>query len=69
VEHQVLSIYAAGKGYFNDIDVDKVREAEKKLIEFATKTKQALLDKIKAGEWSEEIEQGVKEICEQFKKQ
>ncbi len=32
VEEQVLSIYAAGKGYFDDVEMSMVRDAETKMI-------------------------------------
>ncbi|MBT3817050.1 MAG: F0F1 ATP synthase subunit alpha [Candidatus Magasanikbacteria bacterium] len=69
VEEQVISIYAAGKGYFDDVDVSRVREVEEKLLDFAKKAKASLLGKIKAGDWSDETQAAVKELCEEFKKQ
>jgi len=69
VEQQVVSMFAAGNGYFNEVDVDKVGETEEKLLSFAEKTKKPLLDMIKAGLWNDEVEQGLKELCEQFSKQ
>ncbi len=69
VEQQVVSLFAATKGYFNDVEVDKVGETEEKLLSFATKTKQPLLNMIKEGKWSDEVEMGLKELCEQFMKQ
>ena len=42
--------------------------AEKKLLDFARKSKKVLLEKIAKGEWDEKIEAGLKETCEEFKK-
>ena len=69
VEEQVLSIYAAGNGYLDDVEVENIRETEEKLVSFARKAKSGLLDKIKAGEWSDEVQDGLKATCEEFKKQ
>jgi len=69
VEEQVISIYAAGNGYFDAIDVAHVREAEEKLTQFARKTRQGLLDAIKAGTWDDKVQHELKELCEEFKKQ
>ncbi|MBU0660730.1 F0F1 ATP synthase subunit alpha [Patescibacteria group bacterium] len=69
VEEQVVSIYAVGKGYFDDVDIAHVGEFEKKLLEFARTTKASLLAEIKQGSWSDEIEAALKALCEEFKKQ
>ncbi|OGH64603.1 MAG: F0F1 ATP synthase subunit alpha [Candidatus Magasanikbacteria bacterium RIFCSPHIGHO2_02_FULL_47_14] len=68
VEEQVLSIYAAGNGYFDHIAVEEIKEKEQQFLEFARKSKANLLEKIKAGEWSDEVQAEVKDACEQFKK-
>lgn len=69
VEDQVAVIFAANNGVFDEVEVAKVSEAEKKLVEFMNKTKRALLDKIAANEWDDEVESGLKSACEEFKKQ
>jgi F-type H+-transporting ATPase subunit alpha len=66
LEHQVLSIYAAGKGYFNHIEVEHVQDAEGRLIELAEKTARPMLDEIKAGKWTDEVQAGLKDVCERF---
>lgn len=66
VEEQVLSIYAAQKGFFNDIPVDQVKTAEMKLQEYMKKTQAPLLQSIKEGSWSDEIEGVLKEACGLF---
>jgi len=68
VEDQVISIYAAGKGMFDDVSIDKVRDTETKLLEFMRKTRSALLEKIAKGEWSDEIEGEIKSGMDEFKK-
>lgn len=68
VEEQVLSIYAAGKGYFDDVEMSMVRDAETKMIAFMRKTRAALLERIAKGEWSDEVEAELKAGIEEFKK-
>ncbi|MBT4153462.1 MAG: F0F1 ATP synthase subunit alpha [Candidatus Magasanikbacteria bacterium] len=68
VEEQVLSIFAAGKGYMDDVPVSDISEAEQKLITFAKKSKGKLLQKIAKGDWSEETVAEIKETCEQYSK-
>ena len=69
LEEQVVSIFAAGNGYFDQVDVAHVGEAEKKLLDFAHKTRQPLLDKLGKGEWSDEIKEELKALCAEFNKQ
>lgn len=67
VEHQVAVIYAVTNGYFDHIDVPAIRDAEKTFLERIEKTHRALLDRIAKGEWSDEVEAGLKELSESFK--
>ncbi|PLX26937.1 F0F1 ATP synthase subunit alpha [Candidatus Parcubacteria bacterium] len=68
VEDQVVVIFAVNNGVFDEVEVKDVAETEKKLVEFMNKTKRAMLDKIKAGEWTDEIEADLKSACDEFKK-
>ncbi len=68
VEDQMLAIYAVNNGYFDNVEVAKVAEAEKKLVEFAHRENPELLKKIVKGEWDEKIENEIKKICEEFVK-
>lgn len=69
VEDQVLSIYAAGKGYLDNIEIEKVKEFEAGLLDFMRKTRSTLMDKLHVGEWSDEVENEMKAGIEEFKKQ
>ncbi len=69
VEQQVLSIYASSKGYLDDVDMDKVKEFEMGLVEFMKTTRAALMDKIREGQWGEEVEAELKAGIEEFKAQ
>jgi len=69
VEKQVVSIYAVSNGCFDNVEISKVAEAEAKLLDFVEKSKQGLLIKIASGEWSEEIENELKDVCKEFLKQ
>lgn len=67
VDEQVVSIYAMSQGLFDAVEVTKVKETEKKLIEFMRASKSALLEKIKKGEWNEEVEKELKSALKEFK--
>lgn len=66
VEDQVLAIYAVNNGHFDSIPVEKLAEAEMDLREFAHSTKPGLVEALRNGEWSDEIEQQLKEVCTDF---
>lgn len=68
VEQQVVSIYAVNNGYFNEVPVANVREAEKKLLDFVSKSKSTLLGKIAAGQWDDAVEKELKDACEEWVK-
>jgi len=68
VENQVAVIYAVNNGIFDDVEVKDVSATETKLIEFMNKSKRTLLDKLAAGEWSDELEKELGDACEEFKK-
>lgn len=68
VEHQVVIMYAAGNGYFDDVELEAIRDAESKFLAFMESAKRPLLDKIAAGKWDEEVESGLKAACQEFKK-
>lgn len=69
VEHQVVAIYAVSNGYFDDIEVENIKEAEEKFVAFMEKSKRKLLDKIAERNWDEKVEEELKSACEEFKKQ
>ncbi len=69
VEEQVVVIYAVNNGFFDNVPVEKVNETEENLLEFFRRVKQPILDKIKAKEWSDEIEAELRGACEEFLKQ
>jgi F-type H+/Na+-transporting ATPase subunit alpha len=68
VEKQVVSIFAASNGYFDDIEVKNINEIESKMLHFFEASKAKVLEKIASGDWSEETQKMVKESIEEFKK-
>ena len=69
VELQVAVIYAVSNGYFDEVAVEKIKEAEQKFLVFMEKSKLSLLELIAKGEWSDEVEKELKEACGEFKKE
>jgi F-type H+-transporting ATPase subunit alpha len=68
VEKQVVSIWAGGNGYLDDIPVEDVRRFERELLEFMEASHPDVLEHIRTqGTLPEEVESKLKEAVEQFK--
>ena len=69
VEEQVSVIYAAGRGYMDDVAVEAVRKFETELLEFLRNAKPQVLAGIKGkAELNAETEGALKSALEEFKK-
>lgn len=69
VEQQIVVFYAATNGYMDHLPVNKVRQFEYELLEFVKNQKQDLLKTIlKVKELTKEIEEGLKQACDEFSK-
>jgi len=69
VEKQVVVVFAAVNGLLDDIEAEKIKEFEKKYLEFMADKYQDVLDKIiEKKDLDEEIEKKLKESVEEFKK-
>lgn len=70
VEEQVISLYAGTRGYMDDIELSKIKDFEKKLIDWIKRNKNSLLEEIKVKkELTKEIEDNLKEAIKEFKSQ
>ncbi len=68
IAEMALSLYAANEGYLDDVDVNKIVAFEAALHAHVKSNHQDLLDKInEAGDFNEEIENGMKAAIEDFK--
>ncbi len=69
VAQQSLSIFAADRGFMDDIEVDKVGSFEEALHSFFSSEKPDLEKSINdTGDWNDDIEKQFTEVVEQFKK-
>lgn len=63
-----VSLYAAENGYLDDVDLEKIIPFEEALLAFMNSEKADLMNKInEKGDFSDEIESGIKDAVEQFK--
>ncbi len=68
VADQVISIYAGGKGYFDQVPVARVQEAEAQLIQFMREEKHEVRDAIvQSGELKADTEEKLKAALEEFR--
>ncbi|MDA9969396.1 F0F1 ATP synthase subunit alpha [Gammaproteobacteria bacterium] len=69
VAQQSLSIFAADRGFMDDVEVEKIGSFEEALHSFFTSEKPDLEKSINdTGDWNDEIEKQFTEVVEQFKK-
>ena len=69
VAQQSLSIFAADRGYMDDVEVEKIGSFEEALHGYFTSEKADLEKSINdTGDWNDDIEQQFTEVVEQFKK-
>ncbi|MGN6133118.1 MAG: F0F1 ATP synthase subunit alpha [Aureliella sp.] len=69
VSDQVLSLYAATRGYIDDVPVPQVRQWESDFLQFIHDRKGELFSKLEqAGDLTAEIESGIKEAIDEFKR-
>ena len=69
VAQQALSIFAADRGYMDDVEVDKIGSFEDALHDYFTSEKADLEKSINdTGDWNDDIEKQFVEVVEQFKK-
>ena len=62
------SLFAADKGYLDDVDVDKVVDFEASLHQFLESEKKALVDKINdTGDYGDDIQEGLHAAMKEFK--
>jgi F-type H+/Na+-transporting ATPase subunit alpha len=62
-----LSLYAVNEGYLDKVDVAKITDYESALHDYARANHRELLDKVnESGDYSEEIQAGLKMICDEF---
>ena len=68
VEMQIISIFAASRGYLDDIAIDQVTKFEKDLHKFVEERRPELREEIlKKGSIDSGLEAGIKKVIEEFK--
>ncbi len=66
VAHQIAIIYAATKGYLDEVPLKQVQEFEKLFIRFLKQAHAGLLAEFSAGHWDEQLEIELKDIIQAY---
>jgi F-type H+-transporting ATPase subunit alpha len=67
VEQQIVVFYAATNGYFDNLDIKKVRKTESAFLEFMkSQNKNILKTILKEKQISDSLEKELKEVCDSF---
>ncbi len=66
VEEQVAAIYAATKGYLDRIKADRVEDFQADLVDRVRSSSQETLEKIKDGDWGDEVQKELDKVIKQF---
>ncbi len=69
VAHQVAVIYAAGRGYLDDVPIEQVRRFESLLLKFLQQQCSGLLAEFSLGHWNPHLEADLRHALESFKEQ
>ena len=68
VAEMAISLFAADRGYLDDVPLSKIGDFEAGLLAFARANQAGLVDKInEKGDYNDEIEAGLKKVVEDFK--
>jgi F-type H+-transporting ATPase subunit alpha len=69
VAEQVISVFTGVKGYLDDVELDKIKNFEKDIIEKIKTDKPEIIDAIQSsGKLEEETEILLKQVIEEYKK-
>ncbi|MEM6801539.1 MAG: F0F1 ATP synthase subunit alpha [Bacteroidota bacterium] len=68
VEEQVASIYAATKGYLDNVPVEKVDEFETAYIQELKHNHASVLDDIRAKKWNDDVQSKLAEVAQEVAK-
>jgi F-type H+-transporting ATPase subunit alpha len=67
VGQMAVSLFAADRGYFDDVDLLKIGACEAALQEYMVSSKSELLDTLDHGDWNDDIESQLAAALEDFK--
>ncbi len=67
VAEMAVSLFAADRGYLDDVELDKITSFESALIDYMNSAQTGVMETLSSGDWNDEIEAGLKAAVEEFK--
>ena len=67
VAEMAISLYAADRGYMDDIELDKIINFETALLGWMNSSQEALVADLNTGDWNDDLEGRLKAAVEEFK--
>ncbi|MEE4175130.1 MAG: F0F1 ATP synthase subunit alpha [Xanthomonadales bacterium] len=67
VAEMAVSLYAADRGYMDDIELDKIIDFEQALLGWMNSSQEALIADLNTGDWNDDLEGRLKAAVEEFK--
>lgn len=67
VEKQVAIIYCGTKGLLQNVPVEKITAFERDFLEMMETRNREILDRIRGGEWSKDIQQAIEDVANDIK--
>ena len=62
-----VSLFAADRGYFDDVELIKIGSCESALLEYMSGSQAELLDTLNGGDWNDDVEAKLVAAVEDFK--
>jgi F-type H+-transporting ATPase subunit alpha len=67
VGEMAVSLFAADRGFMDDIELDKIGAFESALIDSMNSSQEAMMETLNGGAWNDDVEGQLKAACEEFK--
>ena len=67
VAEMAVSLFAADRGYLDDVDLDKVTSFESALIDYMNSAQGGVMETLSTGDWNDDVEGQLQAAVEEFK--
>jgi F-type H+-transporting ATPase subunit alpha len=67
VGKMAVSLFAADRGYFDDVELNKIGACEAAMLEYMASSQSELLSTLNSGDWNDEVESQLAAAVEEFK--
>ncbi|HKJ16824.1 MAG TPA: F0F1 ATP synthase subunit alpha [Xanthomonadales bacterium] len=67
IAEMAVSLYAADRGYLDDVALEKITSFESALIDYMNSAQEGVMETLSSGDWNDDIEGQLKAAVEEFK--